>query len=52
MFIFVIWWITNIIITSYFCLIFGIWKEFISKIIFLTTNITTNPISSFSRTSC
>lgn len=48
MFIFIIWWITIIIIISYLCLIFGIWKEFLSKIFFLTANITTNPISSFS----
>ena len=48
MFIFVIWWITNIIIILYLCFIFGIWKEFLSKIFFLTANITTNPISSFS----
>lgn len=43
MFIFVIWWIANIILTFYLCLIFSIWKKSISKIIFLTTNITTIP---------
>ena len=52
MFIFVIWWIANISLTFHLCLIFSIWKKSISKIIFLTTNITTIPFSSFSRTSC
>ena len=34
MFIFVIWWITNIIITSYLCLIFSIWKSLSLRLFF------------------